>query len=276
MAFGSSDTPIRYGSYLKVPELISLQQPFTEEHDELQFIVLHQVYELWFRLILHELDAAEALLLTGTDESIREATRLLHRVARIQDVLLSHLPVMETMRPGDFLRFRERLKPASGFQSAQFREMEFLCGLKSQALLDRCDADDASMARLRKRFAAPTLRERFAALATRRGFAMTVAEEGSPEHSAAVGAIVELYKNPALDTTLYELAEALLDIDERLALWRSRHYWMVERVIGGTIGTGYAATGAGYEGIRYLSQTLFKKAFPELWSVRGRLGGAPA
>lgn len=277
MSFGhpSPSSNVRYGSYLHVPELLKTQVPLTGEHDELQFIIVHQVYELWFRLILHELDAIMALLQLKdgriADESLREATRLTQRIVKIQDVLLQQLPVMETMRPGDFLRFRDRLMPASGFQSAQYREVEFITGAKNQALLDRCDADPESMDRLKKRFEGPTLRERLMEVARARGFAVTLDEIGSEVFTQSVIALVELYKNPARDPYLLDLCEALLDFDERLGLWRSRHFWMVERVIGGKIGTGYAATGAGYEGIRYLSQTLQKKSFPELWEVRTRL-----
>ncbi len=273
MSFGRPDDGLRYGSYLKVPELLSLQAPLTDEHDELQFIVVHQVYELWFRLILHELDTVLVLLEESSDASIGEAVRLLQRVARIQDVLVAQLAVIETMRPGDFLRFRDRLKPASGFQSAQFRELECLLGERDPALYDRCDAEPAAKERLRRRFEAKTLRDLFATIATKRGFAMSVAEPGSPPFDESVAALLPLYASPERDPVLYSLAEALLDFDERLGIWRTRHYWMVERTIGGRIGTGHAATGEGFEGVRYLVRTLHKKGFLELWEVRTRLGG---
>lgn len=278
MSFGTPHDQVRYGSYLKVPELLELQNPFTEEHDEMQFIVVHQVYELWFRLVLHELDAVMRLLETADgktrarDEDLWEAKRLLERVTKIQDVLVLHLPILETMRPGDFLRFRDRLKPASGFQSAQFREVEFLAGQKDRALFERCDADPKSMERLAARLDGPTLRERFADVARSRGLEVVVGEPGSAEFARAVSALAALYEKPVADPALYALAEGFCDFDERLALWRSRHLAMVERVIGGKLGTGYAATGAGYEGMRYLAGTLRKRAFPELWEVRTRMG----
>jgi tryptophan 2,3-dioxygenase len=280
MSFGRPDDRIRYGSYLCIPELLELQRPLTREHDELQFIIVHQAYELWFRLILHEMDAVMERLAVAegaraADGELWEARRLLERITKIQDVLLSHLPVVETMRPADFLRFRDVLKPASGFQSAQFREVEFLAGMKDRALLERCDADPKSMARLQARMDGPTLRERFASAARSRGFEVRAAVEGTPEYQQSVLELCRLYGNPSPDRPLYDLAEAACDFDERLSVWRSRHLSMVERVIGGKIGTGYAATGAGYEGARYLSTTLRKHAFPELWEVRTQLGGEP-
>jgi tryptophan 2,3-dioxygenase len=280
MSFGQPHDDLRYGSYLRIPELLDLQKPLTPEHDELQFIVVHQVYELWFKLILHELDSvmsltAEAARTTpAPDGPILEARRLTERVTRIQGVLLAHFPILETMRAGDFLRFRDRLKPASGFQSVQFREVEFLAGLKDKALFDRCDADEASLARLRKRLDGPTMREHLTAVAKARGLRVAVAEAGSPEFDASVAEWCRLYEKPELDSALYGLAEAFCEFDENLSLWRSRHITMVERVIGGKIGTGHAATGTGYEGVRYLGQTLRKRAFPELWEVRTRLGEA--
>lgn len=272
MSFGRPDDQLRYGSYLKIPELLTLQRTLTPEHDEVQFIVVHQVFELWFRLILHELDAVMHHLGRREAGDLPEATRLLQRVATIQGVLVKQLDVLETMRPADFLRFRDVLKPASGFQSAQFREVEFLSGLKQAELMERCDADSESMSRLRRRFEGPTLRERFAETATARGFSVTPQPASATEFDASVSELARLYGNPALDRDLYDLAEALLDVDEGWVLWRSRHVRMVERVIGGKIGTGAAATGAGYEGTRYLERTLSKKAFPELWDVRTRLG----
>jgi tryptophan 2,3-dioxygenase len=281
MSFGRPDDQIRYGSYLCIPQLLELQRPLTKEHDEMQFIVVHQAYELWFRLILHELDGVMALLEPknpkgrADDDALGEARRLLDRVAKIQDVLLQHLPVVETMRPADFLRFRDVLKPASGFQSVQFREIEFLAGLKDQALFERCDADPKSMASLKARLDGPTLRERFAAAARSRGFDVQVAAEGAVEYQLSVRELCRLYQTPTPDAVLCALAEAFCDFDERLIVWRSRHISMVERVIGGKIGTGYAATGAGYEGVRYLATTLRKRAFPELWDVRTQLGEMP-
>ncbi|HKE00091.1 MAG TPA: tryptophan 2,3-dioxygenase family protein [Planctomycetota bacterium] len=276
MSFGRADDSIRYGSYLRVPELLDLQRPLTPEHDEVAFIVVHQVYELWFRLMRHELDAVVARLEPKRDdEAILEAARLLRRVGRIQDVLVDQLEVLETMRPADFLRFRDRLKPASGFQSAQFREIEVLAGLRDPALLARCDADEASMKRLQERMARPSLRDLLAGVARARGFDVVVAEPETPEFARSVSELCRLYVAPQKDAALYGLAEALVDFDQKLAVWRSRHVSMVERVIGGKIGTGASATGAGYEGVRYLQATLRKKAFPELWEVRTRLGETP-
>jgi tryptophan 2,3-dioxygenase len=275
MSFGQPDDQLRYGSYLRIPDLLRLQNPLTGEHDEVAFIVVHQVYELWFRLLRHELDAVMGQLERAEDRALREATRLLRRAVTIQGVLIHQLEVLETMRPVDFLRFRERLKPASGFQSAQFREIEFLVGLKDPELLARCDADEESTARLRKRLEGPTLRDRLASVASSRGYAVTAAEVSSAEFDRSVAELCRLYGEPEHDPLLHELAEALLEFDQRLSIWRWRHVAMVERVIGGKVGTGAAASGRGYEGVRYLADTLRKKAFPELWEVRTRLGGTP-
>jgi len=275
MSFGHSDDQVRYGNYLHVPDLLQTQHPLTDEHDELQFIIVHQVYELWFRQILHELDSIMGFLdakgARVDDAALRESTRLLQRIVRIQDVLIQQLPVIETMRPGDFLRFRDRLKPASGFQSAQFREIECLLGQKNQALLDRCDAEPAAMERLRRRFREASMRERIAEAGASRGMNISVNEQGTPAFDATVAEFVQLYRDPKRDPVFLDFLEACMDLDERFGIWRTRHFWMVERVIGGKVGTGHAATGAGYEGVRYLFQTLHKKIFPELWEARTAL-----
>ena len=269
MSFGRPDDQIRYGSYLCIPQLLELQRPLTKEHDEMR---IHRGASGVRALV--PIDPPRARRRDGAprtqesegradDDALGEARRLLDRVAKIQDVLLQHLPVVETMRPADFLRFRDVLKPASGFQSVQFREIEFLAGLKDQALFERCDADPKSMASLKARLDGPTLRERFAAAARSRGFDVQVAAEGAVEYQLSVRELCRLYQTPTPDAVLCALAEAFCDFDERLIVWRSRHISMVERVIGGKIGTGYAATGAGYEGVRYLATTLRKRAFPD-------------
>ena len=254
---------LTYDDYLKVSELLGLQKPQSSpaEHDELQFIIVHQTYELWFRLILHTLDEAAARM-DADDPS--EAARLLGRVSEILKVLVAQLRVVETMLPQDFLRFRDRLKPASGFQSAQFREIESVCGQKDAAILRYFAEGSPPRARLEKRHAEPSLYERVTAHLGRAGF------DVSGGRDARLSALRTIYGDLSRRkelTFLRALAEALLDLDEQLVFWRFHHVRMAERVIGAKQGTG------GSEGVAYLERSLQSrgKAFPELWEVRTML-----
>ena len=244
--FGEEGRRLSYGSYLKVADLLALQVGLTGAHDELLFIVVHQVYELWFKVLLHELEAAREAMFAGDAFAARHSLR---RVQVIERVLVEQVAVLETMSPQDFLAFRSELAPASGFQSVQFRELEFLSGLKNPAYLKRLDADGEERSRLERRLAEPTLWDGFQAL---------LADGGSP-------LLEEVYRERAAHPGLFEVAESLLDHDEAVALWRSRHVLMVERQIGGKTGTG------GSTGAQYLRGTLDKRFFPELWEVRSRL-----
>jgi tryptophan 2,3-dioxygenase len=269
------DKPLTYGTYLKVPELLSLQQSLSSpaHHDEALFIVIHQVYELWFKLILHETDTAAAEL---EQDRLYEGTRLLRRVVEIQRLLIHQVRILETMRPQDFLGFRYHLNPASGFQSIQFREFEFLLGLKNPGVLDHlvCEADER--ARLEARLRAPSVSDVFDALLVRRGLGPAGApRQATPsgpsrEEDWRVEALVRIYEEPEACADLLALCEVLIEIDECLALWRAHHVQMVERMIGSKRGTG------GSAGVPYLQSTLPKRAFPDLWRVRSRLGQEPA
>jgi tryptophan 2,3-dioxygenase len=264
-----SDAPLTYGSYLKVPELLRLQQVKSDppQHDEPLFIVIHQVYELWFKLALHEIDTAMCHL---REDRVVEGTRLLRRVVEIQRLLIHQVRVLETMRPQDFLGFRYHLNPASGFQSVQFREIEFLLGLKDEAVLQRITCDDEERARVGGRLSSPTLSHVVDDLRVRRGFApepppaprggRTVSEEWR------LRAFTTIYDDQETHADLNALCEVLIEMDECLYLWRSHHVSMVERMIGAKRGTG------GSEGVGYLQSTLSKRAFPDLWGVRTRLG----
>jgi len=256
-----TDRPLTYGSYLQVPELLSLQQNRSSpaHHDEPLFIIIHQVYELWFKLLLHEIDSAIAHL--GADR-VGESTRLLRRVVEVQRVLVVQVKILETMRPQDFLGFRYHLNPASGFQSVQFREVEFVLGLKDARILDQLRSEPQEKARLEARLAAPSVADTFDALLLRRGF-------GSASGEWRLEALVRVYEAPAEHTDLLALAEVLVDIDEYLSLWRAHHVQMVERMIGSKRGTG------GSDGVAYLQSTLPKRAFPDLWRVRTRIGQEP-
>jgi tryptophan 2,3-dioxygenase len=241
----ASGRRLSYGSYLHIPELLQLQGGLTEAHDELLFIVVHQVYELWFKVLLHELEAVRAAI---DRDDLRAARHNLARVKVIEALLVEQVAVLETMAPQDFLTFRSELAPASGFQSVQFREIEFLSGLKDAGYIKALEGEEDARVRLQRRLNEPSLHDAFAALMERR--AVTVGD---------------LYRQGDRHADLLELAEALLDHDEGFRLWRLRHVEMVERQIGDKPGTG------GSTGVRYLQSTLGKRFFPELWEVRSQL-----
>jgi tryptophan 2,3-dioxygenase len=241
----ASGRRLSYESYLHIPELLALQSGLTEAHDELLFIVVHQVYELWFKVLIDELESVRTTIET---EDLRAARHSLNRVKVIEDLLVEQVAVLETMAPQDFLTFRSELAPASGFQSAQFREIEFLSGLKDAGYIKALDGEGEARARLQRRLDEPSLHDVFFALIERRGVTVT-----------------DLYRQSDRHADLLELAEALLDHDEGFRLWRLRHVEMVQRQIGDKPGTG------GSTGVRYLQSTLGKRFFPELWEVRSRL-----
>jgi tryptophan 2,3-dioxygenase len=265
-----SEKGLTYGSYLKIPELLSLQHALSDppHHDETLFIIVHQSYELWFKQILHEVDNAIVHL---DADRVPEATRLLRRVVAIQHPLIQMVNVLETMRPQDFLGFRYHLNPASGFQSVQFRELEFVLGLKSAEVCNRLACEPFEMARLKKRLEGRTVNDAFDALLVRRGLAPSSATERAgtsapvAEEEWRLQALLKIYEGPQ-QGDLLALAEVLVDIDENLSLWRAHHVQMVERMIGIKRGTG------GSDGVGYLRGTLPKRAFPDLWRVRTHLG----
>lgn len=267
-----AEQPLSYGRYLKVPELLSLQQGRSAppQHDEPLFIIVHQVYELWFKVLLHEIDSAVGLL---ESQNVAEATRLLRRVAEVQRVLIAQVKVLETMRPQDFLGFRYHLNPASGFQSVQFRELEFALGLKDRPILARLVSEPEEQVRLEQRLAAPSLSDAFDRVLERRGFPRTPSSPAPDGRSQPedwrLNALLAIYGEPESHADLGALAEVLVDIDELLALWRAHHVQMVERMIGAKRGTG------GSDGVGYLRSTQAKRAFPDLWRVRSHLGREP-
>jgi tryptophan 2,3-dioxygenase len=248
--------PATYGSYLCLDELLAAQRPATGEHDELLFVIIHQVYELWFKQILHETEYLQRRLEDG------DSTRALHtarRIAKILKTIVGQLDVLETMTPKQFAGFRPELGSASGFQSSQFRVLE--------AALGRRDfpepIDDPQLA------AAMSRRTVFDSLLRHLKIAgWDVPEEAlerDPSQSwradeTIQALLVEVY---AAETAPAEVCEALVDIDEGIQEWRYRHVMMVQRVIGARIGTG------GSAGADYLRSTLFRPAFPDLWGVRG-------
>ena len=268
----STPGKVTYSEYLKVPTLLDQQQCLTPgTHDELQFIIVHQVYELWFKLVLHEIDEIQRLVDDGSAVSLRGAVRLARRVHEIFRVLVLQIHVLETMRPTDFLKFRSALNPASGFGSVQFRETEVALGLKDRELASHA-AGDPRYPQLLARLDAPSLVDSFYARLQALGLDVTPpSPERTPEQEReTIAAIKTIYDNPDDHATVYELCEALVDVDEQLILWRRHHVMMVERHIGLKPGTGKDITG-GTDGIRYLAKTFARRAFDDLWAVRSVL-----
>ena len=249
---------LTYGGYLAVPELLATQRLRSEPavHDELLFIVVHQAYELWFKQLLFELESIRDLMIGGDAERARH---YLTRVHAIERVLIEHIEVLETMSPQDFLEFRSLLTPASGFQSAQFREIEFLSGLKDRRYLRDLAASPDELARLARRLEEPTVWDGFVALLERNGLAMREDDE-----DARMASLLAMTREPH-HAPLFAVSEGLVDHDEAIATWRAHHVLMVEREIGAKPGTG------GSAGVEYLRSTLGKRFFPELWGLRSRL-----
>jgi len=264
----SADTPATtYGRYLLIDDLLSLQQPRSTgpEHDETLFIIIHQVYELWFKELLHEFDRVTQLL--EADESHR-SQHTLKRILTILKVMVSQLDILETMTPLEFLSFRERLDAASGFQSDQFRQIEFLLGVKSEHTMQRFSTGSRARAALERRYHAPTLWDAFLHYLSRERYDVPAAHlardviapvEPSPEIQQI---LVDVYRR---DPKNAELCERLVDLDEGIQEWRYRHVKMVERTIGTRRGTG------GSSGAEYLRETVGRPLFPDLWVIRGQL-----
>jgi len=235
------------------------------EHDETLFIIIHQVYELWFRQQLHEGDRLAALLNAG---ELAPASRTLRRMLTILKTMVAQIDVLETMSPIDFLSFRSFLANASGFQSWQFRELEFLCGAKNAKALERYPAGSAEHSTLARRLAAPTLWDAFLRCLAAHGHAVpadVLARDVSapPTECASLQeTLISIYRAKRPEASLCEL---LVDLDEGVQEWRYRHVKMVERTIGFKQGTG------GSAGAEYLRATLFRPFFPDLWAIRSRL-----
>jgi tryptophan 2,3-dioxygenase len=263
----SKDPAVTYSNYLKIDELLLLQQPRSSgpEHDEMLFIVIHQVYELWFKELLHEFDRVRVLL--EGDESHR-VQHTLKRILTILKVMVAQLDILETMTPLEFLTFRERLEAASGFQSDQFRQLEFVLGLKSDHAIARFAANTRARVALQQRYDAPTIWDAFLRYLSREGYRVPAAQlardvTAPVEPSAEIQQIlIEIYRK---DPKNAELCERLVDLDEGMQEWRYRHVKMVERTIGARVGTG------GSPGAKYLRTTLHQPFFPDLWTVRSEL-----
>ncbi|HEY2079883.1 MAG TPA: tryptophan 2,3-dioxygenase family protein [Streptosporangiaceae bacterium] len=266
-SFGEEGGLLTYGTYLRLPELLAQQVPEVSPpvHDELLFIIVHQTYELWFKQLLHELTAVRDAMLAGGEPRSGPARptwlarHLLHRVHVIERLLVAQIDVLETMTPQDFLEFRAALAPASGFQSVQFRELEFLSGAKDPAFLARFRSltpDERD--RLDSRLAEPSLWDAYVDLLASRDLAVGDAKE-------ILASLVTVARDRPRYDDLWELAEDLLAYDELAALWRARHVQMVERQIGTKSGTG------GSTGAPYLHRRVPLRYYPLLWELRDSL-----
>lgn len=261
---------LTYSSYLKVPQLLELQEPQSspQHHDELLFIIVHQTYELWFKELLHDVDAVVANLKAAgaTSEShdhVYEAARLLRRCTEITRVLIEQFTILETMLPTHFLAFRGKLEPASGFQSEQFRELEFLCGLKDEKMLRYHRPTPEAYAQLERRLREPSLHDVFFGALQALGKLDIVADSTEQEKfNVRARAVLSLYRDEQRHRDWIDVCERLTEFDELIVSWRLRHIQLVERVIGIRMGTG------GSAGSSYLKLTLDKKFFPELWEAR--------
>ncbi|MDX1396277.1 MAG: tryptophan 2,3-dioxygenase family protein [Gemmatimonadota bacterium] len=267
----SHEKYLTYSGYLQLDELLSLQRERSgvdggePEHDEMLFIIIHQVYELWFKQLLHELDYAVRLL--DADDP-RPVLHTMKRVLTILKVLVAQIDILETMTPLDFLAFRTRLAEASGLQSFQFRELEFLLGARRPEVFDRYPEGSEARAAIERRFYDPTLWDAFIRFLHRAGFEMPTAAlerdvtrpiEASAEVQAA---LIRVYRE---DPGLVAMCERLVDLDEGMQEWRYRHVKMVERTIGAKPGTG------GTSGAGYLHRSLNQPLFPDLWAIRTAL-----
>ncbi len=254
--YGKS-APLSYNKYLKVPELINLQETLSDpkSHDELLFIVIHQTYELWFKQILHEIDATIKWL---DENRTFRANHSLRVLVGIEKVLITQIHLLESMAQIGFLECRDKLNPASGFQSMQFRELEFVSGAKDEKLLQSFTDDEFAHKRLTERFDKPSLADAFWNLLERNDFKVETSDE-------KIKSVVVILTNPEKHSEFFLMQDLLVEHDENIALWRYHHVLMVERMMGMKRGTG------GSEGVNYLRSTLEKRFFPELWEARTHL-----
>ena len=243
-----------YADYLNLKDLLGAQNPLSDLHDEMLFIVIHQTKELWMKQMLHELRLAVGLV---EADRFAEGYKAMARISRIQAVMTLSWDVLSTLTPVDYLKFRNVLGTSSGFQSEQFREIEFRLGLKEPTFLNQYAQGSKERAALEKAIAEPSLREASHGALERAGFDL-----GDRSVDAVAGAWLEVYRDSERWFDLYELAEKLVDIDDALAGWRHKHVLTVERIIGNKQGTG------GSAGAPYLRATLEKRVFPELWALR--------
>ncbi|KQY90827.1 MULTISPECIES: tryptophan 2,3-dioxygenase [unclassified Brevundimonas] len=257
-----------YAGYLALDDLLAAQHPISDEHDEMLFVVIHQTKELWLKQILHEVTLAQTLVRAG---DLVPAYKILARVSRIQAVMTMSWDILATMTPADYLRFRGVLGSSSGFQSDQFRRFEYMLGLKDDRFLRFHEERPAAHAALRAALAAPSLYDDALHQLAAAGLPVPaealnrdVSQPWEPSEGVEA-AWLEVYRDTARWWPFYQLAEKLVDLDDALLTWRHKHVVTVERIIGRRRGTG------GTEGVAYLTETLQRRCFPELWSLRTKL-----
>jgi tryptophan 2,3-dioxygenase len=256
---------LSYGEYLQLNKILDAQKPLTYEHDEMMFIIVHQSSELWMRLMLHEL---RGVLECVRRDDLDPSFKMLARVTHVQTQLIATWDVLSTMTPSEYSAFRNALGRSSGFQSVQYRMLEFMLGNKHPQMVDVHKRDPQAYAALQSTLEAPSLYDEVLRLLSRRGY-------GIPENyltrdfkepyvasKQVAGAWLGVYHNAEKDWDLYELAERLVDLDQKFQLWRCHHLKTVERIIGYKPGTG------GTGGVSYLAKALELKFFPELWTIR--------
>lgn len=270
---GDPERPNSYSDQMRLDELLDLQHSFSGDdasmvHDEMLFVVIHQTGELWFKLLLHETRLARDRI---AKDQVLQSLKTLTRIRRIVDQLTHAWDVLTTMTPVDFLTFRDRLGTASGLQSYQYREFEFLLGAKDPRMLKTLKLEPLAVARLKTVMAEPSLHDEVIRLLARRGLPIpeelinrdfSMPREREP---AITAAWLALYRDVESHPDLYELAEKLIDLDQGIAIWRHHHATTVERVIGNKTGTG------GTAGVGYLRRAVFNRFFPELWECRTEL-----
>lgn len=258
---------LTYWTYLELEKLLDMQHPRSEppEHDEILFIVIHQTYELWFKLLLHELDKVKNDLLAN---DLFAAIHTFQRMRTVMKTLVQQIDILETMTPMSFTSFRDRLDTASGFQSALFRELEFALGYKRPDMLKHVPLGAPRRDQIERRLNEPSLVDYFYDFLEHRGAKIPAelrakpATQATEPNEAIQNAIFDLYKNHPDVAILFEL---MTDFDEGMQEWRYRHIKLVERTIGAKKGTG------GSLGVEFLKQSLFKPVFPDLWAIRHRL-----
>jgi tryptophan 2,3-dioxygenase len=257
-----------YGEYLQLTQLLGAQQPISDAHDEVMFITVHHVSELWIRLFLHELELVRRCVVR---DDLDPTFKALQRIGKVQTQLFGVWEVLASMTPSDYTSFRNLLGRSSGFQSAQYRMLEFGLGNKNADMIRVYERNPEEHARLQRALQAPSLYDEVLRLLSRRGYgipAELLDRDFSQAHvpsKGVTGAWLGVYHNAEKDWDLYELAEGLVDLDHRFQLWRYQHMKTVERIIGQKPGTG------GTGGVSYLAKALELRFFPELWLARTSL-----
>jgi tryptophan 2,3-dioxygenase len=257
-----------YGEYLQLQALLSAQKPVSDAHDEMLFIIVHQVSELWIRLYLHELQFVQQCVLR---DDLDPSFKALQRISKVQTQLFGVWEVLATMTPSDYTAFRNSLGRSSGFQSVQYRLLEFALGNKNAETIRVYQRVPEEYEQLKRALHAPSLYDQVLGLLSRRGYGIPAQllerdfSEAYAPSKAVTAAWLGVYHNSQKDWDLYELAEGLIDLDHRFQLWRFQHMKTVERIIGNKPGTG------GTSGVNYLAKALELRFFPELWQARTSL-----